>query len=398
MGTDPGKPRNRPEGIQLRHARSCESRSGKSCTCAPTYQAQVWSPRDDKPIRKTFSNLAAAKAWRQESQVALRKGVLRAASPMTLTVAAHEWLKAAERGIIRTRSGDAYKPSALRSYRQALQSTVLPELGRLRLTSVTTNNIQDLADRLTANGSAPSTVRNTILPLRAIYRRALTRGDVAINPTLKLTLPAVRGRRERTAHPEEAEALPSLLIQALAVADRALWATATYAGLRRGELQALSWNDIDLQHGLIHVNHAWDRKAGLIEPKSRSGKRRVPITKKLQQLLIAHRLYQGKGGTGYVFTNQYSRPFDPVTIHTRARKAWKTAQLTPLTLHDCRHTYASFAIAAGVNAKALSTYMGHSTITVTLDRYGHLLPGNEQHAANLLDRLLDRHRPIGKPT
>ena len=285
---------------------------------------------------------------------------------MTLKTAADEWLDAAERGIIRTRSGDAYKPSALRSYRQALQGTVLPELGHLRLTSVTRNNIQDLADGLSAEGAAPSTVRNMILPLRAIYRRALTRGEVAINPTLKLTLPAVRGRRERTARPDEADAL----ITTVPLQDRALWATAFYAGLRRGELQALTWNDIDLRQGLIHVNHAWDRKAGLIEPKSRSGKRRVPITKTLRRYLIAHRLQQGSGGAGYAFTNQHGGPFDAFTIHTRARKAWKTAGLTPLTLHDCRHTYASLSIAAGVNTKALSTYMGHSTITITLDRYG----------------------------
>ena len=54
----------------------------------------------------------------------------------------------------------------------------------------------------------------------------------------------------------------------------------------------------------------------------------------------------------------------------------------PISLHECRHTYAAFMIAAGVNMKALSTYMGHTSITVTLDRCGHLLPGNEQHAAN----------------
>ncbi len=59
-----------------------------------------------------------------------------------------------------------------------------------------------------------------------------------------------------------------------------------------------------------------------------------------------------------------------------------------MTLHDCRHTYASFAIAAGVNAKALSTYMGHSGISMTLDRYGHLFPGNEAEAAALLDDYL----------
>jgi integrase len=73
----------------------------------------------------------------------------------------------------------------------------------------------------------------------------------------------------------------------------------------------------------------------------------------------------------------------------RARAVWIAADLQPITLHECRHTYASLMIAAGVNAKALSTYLGHASITVTLDRYGHLLPGNEREAAGRLDRYLD---------
>jgi integrase len=64
--------------------------------------------------------------------------------------------------------------------------------------------------------------------------------------------------------------------------------------------------------------------------------------------------------------------------------------LRPITLHECRHTFASLMIAAGVNAKALSTYMGHSTISITMDRYGHLMPGNEAEAAGLLDAYLER--------
>jgi len=72
----------------------------------------------------------------------------------------------------------------------------------------------------------------------------------------------------------------------------------------------------------------------------------------------------------------------------RARRAWKDAGLEPVTLHECRYTFASLMIAAGVNAKALSTYMGHATISVTLDRYGHLMPGNEAEAAGLLDAYL----------
>ena len=62
----------------------------------------------------------------------------------------------------------------------------------------------------------------------------------------------------------------------------------------------------------------------------------------------------------------------------------------PIGLHECRHTYAAFMIAAGVNAKALATYMGHSSITITLDRYGHLMPGSEGEAIRLLDAYIER--------
>jgi integrase len=324
-------------------------------------------------------------AWRQEAQVALRRGLLRAPTAVTLEEAAREWLAAAEAGIIRTRSGDRYKPSALRSYRQDLNGKVLPELGRLRLSAVSRSDVQDLVDRLVARGLSASSVRNAILPLRALYRRALARDVIALNPTKNLSLPAVRGRRERVARAEEAAAL----IAAVPLAEQALWATAFYAGLRRGELQALEWTHIDLEQGVIHVQAAWDAIAGRIEPKSRAGNRRVPITMILRQHLLAHRLRQGHGGHGFVFPNRHGRPFDPVGALARARRAWAAAALEPITLHECRHTYAAFMIAAGVNAKALSTYMGHTSITVTIDRYGHLLPGNESHAASLLDAWLE---------
>jgi integrase len=64
--------------------------------------------------------------------------------------------------------------------------------------------------------------------------------------------------------------------------------------------------------------------------------------------------------------------------------------LDRITLHEARHTYASYMIAAGVNAKSLSEYMGHANISITLDRYGHLMPGNEDEAASMLDAYLDR--------
>jgi integrase len=159
---------------------------------------------------------------------------MRSPTRTTVSEAAEDWLRAAKAGIVRTRSGERYKPSAIRAYEQVLRASVLPELGHLRLSSVTRNSIQDLADRLVGEGRSPSTVRNTVLPLRAIYRRAIARSEVLQNPTLGLALPNQRSRQERIARPAEAEAL----LGALPERDRAVWATALYAGLRRGELQA----------------------------------------------------------------------------------------------------------------------------------------------------------------
>src|SRR3954468_709152 len=93
--------KSRYEGIVLRHARACRSRSGSRCSCRPSFQAQVWSAREQKTIRKTFASLTAARSWRHESQVALRKGTLRSSSQLTLEQAAVAWLAAAEARIVR---------------------------------------------------------------------------------------------------------------------------------------------------------------------------------------------------------------------------------------------------------------------------------------------------------
>ena len=377
--------KRRPEGITVRHGRHCDASQGGRCRCAPAYQAQVFSPRDRRTIRKSFKSLADARTWRADTKAALQRGTLRAPTRTTLAEAADDWLSAARAGIARTRSGERYKPSALRSYEEALRTKVLPELGHLRLSAVDRLCVQDTVDRLVGQGLAPSTVRNSVLPLRAIFRRAIARADVVENPTLGLSLPAVRARRDRVARPEEARAL----IAALPPSDRALWATALYAGLRRGELQALCWEDVDSDAGLIRVERSFDQKAGPIEPKSRAGRRRVPLVRPLRSELLAHRLRQGGAGAGLCLGSG-ERTFASGAAVRRARAAWASAGLSPIGLHDCRHTYAAHMIAAGVNAKALSQYMGHSSITITLDRYGHLMPGADREATDLLEGYLAR--------
>ena len=380
------RPRRRAEGIVVRHALGCAANRGASCDCHPGYQAQVFSQRDRKTIRKTFRTLSDARAWRAATHSALRSGTLRAPTRTTVEQAASEWLAAAKAQVVRTRSGSPYKPSALRNYEHALRTKVVPELGQLRVSSLTRAQVQDLVDRLVASGRSPSTVRNAVLPLRAIYRRALARSEVLVNPTLGLALPANRGRRDRIAPPAEAKAL----LDALAPEDRPVWAMALYAGLRRGEIKGLRWSDLDFERGLICVEQSWDDREGPIEPKSRAGRRRVPLAKPLRSQLAAHRLRSQGGEEELVFGSGTAKAIDTLALTRRARKVWRKAGLAQIGLHECRHTYAALMIAAGVNAKALSAYMGHSSITVTLDRYGHLMPGHEEEAAAMLAAYLER--------
>jgi integrase len=154
--------------------------------------------------------------------------------------------------------------------------------------------------------------------------------------------------------------------------DRALWATALYAGLRRGELTALHREDVDLATGVIRVERGWDQEEGEIAPKSRQGRREVPVPAVLRDHLDAY--LPDAPASGRIFLNVRGS-------YDAGQAAAVAAGVQPPTLHEWRHGYASLMIAAGVNVKALSTFMGHANIRITLDQYGHLLPGAEDEAA-----------------
>jgi integrase len=375
------------EGIITRHSRTCGSRNGGRCSCSPTFQPRVWSPREKRYVNgPTATVRAEAKAWRVDALAALKKGQLKSATKETLSEVAEAFLEGAKSGAIRNRKMGLYKPSAVRSYTIALRKHVLPRLGNVRLSELTRNDLQDLADDLLSKGNSPSMVRNTIMPLRAIYARAIHRGEVTINPTTGLQLPMPEGKRDRIATPDEAERL----LAVLPVTERVVWATAFYAGLRRGELTALRWSDVDLATSEIRVERGWDDVEGPISAKSKKGKRTVPIPAALSDYLREHRA--ATWTQGFVFGEAPEQPLRASTLRSRGKRLWIRKGLAPITLHECRHTYASLMIAAGVNFKALSEFMGHSDIAITLDRYGHLLPGAGDEAAELLDKYLNDWR------
>ncbi len=269
---------NPAQGIEVRHRKTCDAHAGRRCSCRPTYRGRVWSQREGREIRRSFPTLAAARSWRAEAQGAVQRGALSAAPAPSLREAAERLVAGMASGSVRNRSGDAYKPSVVRGYRTALDRYVLRDLGAMRLDAVRRADVQALCERLVASGLSPSTVRNAIMPLRVIYRRALRAGEVTATPLEYLELPAVRGTRDRVAAPHEAAAL----LAALPDRDRAIWATAMYAGLRLGELRALRVSDIALDGGRITVERSWDAIEGVIETKSRSGRRRVPIAEELR--------------------------------------------------------------------------------------------------------------------
>lgn len=376
-------------GIRIRHSRTCATRQGASCSCKPTYQAQAYDARTGRQVWRSAKTLSEAKRWRSDAQAALRRGDLSADRGPTLNDALDRWLGALAGEF--TRSGEPYKPGTIRDYRRCIDAHgVRDALGHYRLSELRTQDVQHWIDDVVAGKDgakpAPATVDAALTPLKAFYRRAVVRGDARSNPTIGILKPAVRCKVRRVAAPAEVEAM----IGALDGLDRPLWATAFYGGLRRGELIGLRPGDIDLATGVIRVERGWDMVEGEIPPKSKQGRRKVPIPAVLRDHLDQLLLEHDAGGA------LFGTPSWIAQTNVRARGRWSATGLPVLTLHEARHSFASMMIAAGVNAKALSVFMGHATIAVTLNLYGHLFPGSEDEAAVLLDAYLDRARSVAR--
>lgn len=328
----------------------------------------------------------------------LHAGALVPASETTVRDAWLAFLAAAENGTATARGGQPFKASSLR-FLQNGWNKIDGEIGSRKLTAVRLPDVQDLIDRLAAEGLTANQIRAAIAPLRNIYRRALVRGQVGVNPTNGIELPRpARADKERVVSPQRA----AELIAALRARDRAVWATAFYAGLRRGELQALRWKHVDFDGALLKVRRSYDT-GGKVEqePKSRNAVRDVPIIAPLLEILTAHKALVDSDGESLVFGDKPQTYFSPPPLRNRALTDWKAAntrrvseldralkpdeRLDPVTLHQCRHCFASFMIAAGCNVKALSVIVGHANIQTTFDEYGHLMPGGADEARKLLE-------------
>src|SRR4051812_24298183 len=389
--------------MTLIHQAGCPHKRGR-CRCKPSIRVRVWDGNLKTFHTNTLERYPEARAWRDDVRTAVENSTIPAESKQTLGEAADALLEGMRDGSLLDRSGKTYKPSTCRSYAQAVRKYLKPDpIARMRITAVQRANMQKFVDRLRRKGLSASTIANKLDPIRVIFRRAMRRGEGTGDPTKDLELPAVRGRRDRVADRSEA----AELVAALPAAEKAFWAAAIYGGLRRGELRALRWTDVelDVEPALIHVRRTWDDVEGEVEVKTDAGFRVVPVTAGLRRLLVAHRAATNRTGKDLVFGRTAVDPFIPSTVRSRALRAWGWKEiknpnpegpkviwvkahadaLDPIAPHEGRHSAASYLIEAGLNDLELTATIGHSDSRTTKRIYGHLFPDSSATIAAKLD-------------
>jgi len=344
---------------------------------------------------KTFAKKRDADAHHAIVGVAVRAGTHTADSKsVTVARAAELWLESCEAaGLERTTTV---------GYRQHIDLHIAPILGALRLSQLTVPLVRGFEDRLRRDGRSPAMVRKVRRSLGGILADAQERGLVAQNVVYSLR----KNRRSRRADgngklkigidipaPAEMRAIIGKLDTA-AGRYRPVLLTAIFTGLRASELRGLRWDDVDLKTGEIHVRQRADRYGKIGRPKSEAGERTVPLPPMLVAALREHRLASPRSELGLVFPNDRDgvdhrnsivyRGFHPAQVAAGVVDQHGGAKYKGL--HALRHFYASWCINRRVDGglelplKVVQARLGHSSIQMTADRYGHLFPSADDGA------------------
>jgi integrase len=338
---------------------------------------------------KTFKRKKDADAYQATVTVDLMDGVHTAerASP-TVKEAGELWLKTGE--------ADGLERATQDVYRQHLTYHIAKFLGALRLSELTVPRVRTFQDELRREGRSPAMVRKAITSLGSILADAQERGLVRQNVVRSLRKRKRGKERERVRRqtgklkigvhiptPDEIKTL----IPHLVGRWRPLLLTAIFTGLRSSELRGLRWTDVDLKAGEIHVRQRADRFNAIGPPKSEDGERTVPIDPKMVAILREWKLACPIGELGLVFpsgtgaveshANIVHRGLQPAMIAAGLTKDGKAKYSG---MHALRHFYASWCINRRVDGglelplKVVQARMGHSSIQITADTYGHLFP------------------------
>jgi integrase len=365
----------------------------------------AYTDQDGQRHIETFKRKKEADAWAQQTGVDVRAGTHTPASKSpTVAQAADAWIDRI--------AGKDREQSTLAQYRQHAKH-ISSRIGHHRLGNLTAPGINTFYDELVTGDKKVSRAmaRKLLVSLKSILRDAQRRGTVAQNVALSVKADVDKRSHHRLVVGVDIPT-PSdikLIIAALSGHPgglRPLLLTAIFTGLRASELRGLRWLDVDFKRPVVHVKQRADRYNAIGKPKSKAGDRTIPIGPDLVNILRAWKLACPKGEAGLVFPTRKGR----IEHHSNMVRAFKQAVLAagltvpvvdqhgkpkrdadgvPIMaakytgLHSLRHFYASWCINRKADGglelpvKIVQTRLGHATVAMTMDRYGHLFPSQD---------------------
>jgi integrase len=303
-------------------------------------------------------------------------GLLLSNADQTVAAYLEQWLENVAKPSVRPRTFEDYELNVRR---------LRPHIGRIRLNELTAPAIQATYGALLRKGLAPISVGHAHSVLRRALKQAAQWGLIPRNPIHGVSRPRPIRKEIKTLSISEVQRL----FETTKLDRRhALWVVLATTGLRLGEALGLMWNDLDLKQGKLSVRRALQRQRGvglvLVEPKTKHSRRTVYLARGSVAALGEHRRAQAQerlmAGTLWnsshdlVFARLDGRPMQGSNLNRIFHQALKHAGLPKIRIHDLRHTAATQLLVRGVHPKVVQEMLGHSSITITLDTYSHVIP------------------------
>lgn len=364
-----------------------------------TQRGDSWSvivdlPRDPATGERRRKRITAAtkqEAERQAIQVLaeIASGGFAEADANKITVEQYltRWLESVNQTM---------RPASARRYSDLMRLHVMPYIGRVRLGKLTALDVQTLYARRKAEaGLSSTTLSNIHVVLHRALKQAVRWKLLTYNVTEQVDPPRKLIPACKTWTQEQAAAF-------LGVADQdewaALWRLALFTGMRRGELLALRWEEVDLTRKVLSVTSTLSRGRGGVyefgQPKSAAGRRSIAISDSVVKSLQKHKARQAETrlrvgalytDMGMVFATQEGKPVHPNSLALRFNRLIAQAKVPKIRFHDLRHTAATLMLANNVHPKIVQERLGHSDISMTLNRYSHVTMDMQRQAADVLD-------------
>lgn len=334
---------------------------------------------------RTFDRKVDAERWLTEQEAARARGAW--VDPQAGRISFDQW----QRKWRETLTG---RPSTQARKLGIVDNHLLPRFGTWPIADITTADVKVMLAEDLASGLSAASVRKHVVVLSQILQEAVAEGRLARNPCEAVKLPPEASREMRFLNPGQVVEL------ALATSGhfRPLVWTAAYVGLRWGELAGMRIKKVDLLRRTMVVDEQLTEVAGALRfgpPKTKAGTRRVTIPGMLTEILGPHFASTPVKESGLAFPTTTGEPMRRSNFRRRKwipaleRLGWTDRHpLDGLTFHELRHTAAALAIAQGAHPLTIKERLGHSSITVTMDRYGHLFPAQDEALAESLDGVL----------